>query len=77
MHGWRDIVVPVEQAEKIYRSIKARGGYVEKKVYSQEGHGFSQEETIKDALQVEIRFYEKIFGLNQSQTRPVFHYMYF
>ena len=77
LHGWRDTVVLVEQADEIYQSIKARGGYVEKKVYSQEGHGFSQEETIKDALQAEIKFYEKIFALNQSQTRPVFYYMYF
>jgi dipeptidyl aminopeptidase/acylaminoacyl peptidase len=61
-----DTAVPVEQTEKIYESIKARGGHVEKKIYSQEGHGFRREETIKDALQMEIQFYEQVFRLGKN-----------
>ena len=36
------MVVPKDQAETIYKSIKERGGDVEYKLYPGEGHGWRQ-----------------------------------
>jgi dipeptidyl aminopeptidase/acylaminoacyl peptidase len=57
------MVVPKEQAESIYESVKSRGGFVQYKLYPGEGHGWRQEQNIKDALEREIGFYEGVFGL--------------
>ncbi|TFK39070.1 alpha/beta-hydrolase [Crucibulum laeve] len=65
LQGEIDRVVPKEQAEEIYESIKSRGGIVEYKLYDGEGHGWRKEENIRDALERELGFYEKIFGLTK------------
>lgn len=65
MQGEIDKVVPKEQADLIYDSIKDRGGVVEYKVYDGEGHGWRQERNIKDALEREIVFYENILKLKK------------
>lgn len=59
LQGEIDKVVPKEQAEAIVKSIEQRGGIVEYKLYPGEGHGFRQEQNIKDALEREIAFYER------------------
>ncbi|KAG5634963.1 hypothetical protein H0H81_000199 [Sphagnurus paluster] len=64
LQGEIDKVVPKEQADLIYRIVKERGGTVEYKLYPGEGHGWRKEETIKDALERELRFYEGVLGLN-------------
>ena len=43
------MVVPKDQAETIYKSIKERGGDVEYKLYPGEGHGWRQEQNMRDA----------------------------
>jgi dipeptidyl aminopeptidase/acylaminoacyl peptidase len=63
LQGDIDRVVPKEQSEEIYESIKSRGGIVEYKLYAEEGHGWRRDETMCDALEREIGFYEKILGL--------------
>ncbi|KAF9005454.1 Alpha/Beta hydrolase protein [Cyathus striatus] len=63
LQGDADRVVPKEQSEEIYESIKSRGGVVEYKLYSGEGHGWRRDETMCDALEREIGFYERILGL--------------
>ena len=57
------MVVPKDQAEMIYKSIKERGGDVEYKLYPGEGHGWRQEQNMRDALERELGFYERVLGL--------------
>ncbi|KAG6850396.1 hypothetical protein H0H93_013951 [Arthromyces matolae] len=63
LQGDIDRVVPKEQAELIYAKVKAKGGVVEYKLYSGEGHGWRKEENIVDALERELDFYERVLGL--------------
>lgn len=64
LHGELDKVVPKEQTQLIYDTIRRRGGVVELKMYPEEGHGWRQEKNMKDALERELQFYERILGLN-------------
>ncbi|KAF8901365.1 alpha/beta-hydrolase [Gymnopilus junonius] len=66
LQGEIDMVVPKDQAEAIYKSIRERGGEVEYKLYPGEGHGFRQEVNMKDAYERELAFYERILGLKQN-----------
>jgi dipeptidyl aminopeptidase/acylaminoacyl peptidase len=59
--------VPKEQAELIYEKLKAKGGVVEYKLYPGEGHGWRQEVHLKDSLEREIGFYERVLGLKVEQ----------
>lgn len=68
LQGEIDKVVVKEQSETIYESVKARGGVVEYKMYEGEGHGWRQEKNIKDALEREIGFYERIFGFKKNSV---------
>ncbi|KAL0948371.1 hypothetical protein HGRIS_010953 [Hohenbuehelia grisea] len=63
LQGDIDKVVPKEQAELIYDNIKKRGGVVEYTLYPGEGHGWRQKDHIKDALERELKFYEKQLNL--------------
>ncbi|KIK54757.1 hypothetical protein GYMLUDRAFT_48458 [Collybiopsis luxurians FD-317 M1] len=63
LQGEIDRVVPKEQAEMMYESIKKRGGVVEYKPYPGEGHGFRMKETQCDALERELAFYERVLAL--------------
>ncbi|KAF8063411.1 Alpha/Beta hydrolase protein [Lyophyllum atratum] len=63
LQGEIDKVVPKEQAEVIYNSVKSRGGIVEYKMYPGEGHGWRQEKNIRDALERELGFYENVLKL--------------
>lgn len=59
--GSEDRVVPPDQAEKMYNSIKERGlptSYLE---FEGEQHGFRKEESIRRAFEAELYFYSKIF----------------
>ncbi|KAJ7736732.1 Alpha/Beta hydrolase protein [Mycena maculata] len=63
LQGDIDRVVPKEQAEAIFESIKSRGGVVEYKLYPGEGHGWRKEENMIDALERELAFYETMLKL--------------
>ncbi|KAF9552486.1 alpha/beta-hydrolase [Agrocybe pediades] len=63
LQGEIDMVVPKGQAEAIYNSIRDRGGVVEYKLYDGEGHGWRREETMRDALEREVGFYQRVLGL--------------
>ncbi|KAH9475568.1 Dipeptidyl peptidase family member 6 [Psilocybe cubensis] len=65
LQGEIDMVVPKGQAEAIYESIQSRGGVVEYKLYPGEGHGWRQEDNMRDALERELGFYERIFNLKK------------
>lgn len=63
LQGDIDKVVPKEQAELIYEKVKAKGGVIEYKLYPGEGHGWRKAETIVDALERELEFYECVLGV--------------
>ncbi|PPQ74706.1 hypothetical protein CVT26_007557 [Gymnopilus dilepis] len=65
LQGEIDMVVPKGQAEAIYQSIRDRNGVVEYKLYAGEGHGFRQEANMRDAIEREQAFYERVLGLNK------------
>jgi dipeptidyl aminopeptidase/acylaminoacyl peptidase len=60
-----DPIVPKEQAEAILKSIQARGGHVEYKLYKGEGHGWRGGEAIADALERELSFYERMLKIGE------------
>ncbi len=55
LHGDRDPVVPLRQAEDLHRKIL----FSELKVFPGEGHGFRQAETLQACLETELAFYAK------------------
>ncbi|KAJ4490705.1 Alpha/Beta hydrolase protein [Lentinula aciculospora] len=66
LQGDIDRIVPKEQAEVVYESIKKRGGVVEYKLYPGEGHGFRMKETQCDALERELDFYQRALGIREG-----------
>ncbi|KAF8829930.1 hypothetical protein HHX47_DHR2000250 [Lentinula edodes] len=66
LQGDIDRVVPKEQAEVVYNSIKNRGGVVEYKLYPGEGHGFRMKESQCDAFERELDFYQRALGLREG-----------
>lgn len=63
LQGEIDMVVTKDQAEMIYESVKNRGGTVEFNIYDGEGHGWRKESSLKDSLERELSFYERVLGL--------------
>ncbi|KAJ6632474.1 alpha/beta-hydrolase [Mycena sp. CBHHK59/15] len=63
LQGDADQAVPKSQAEGMVESIRQRGGMVEYKLYSGEGHGWARNDTMEDALRSEIQFYNSVLGL--------------
>jgi dipeptidyl aminopeptidase/acylaminoacyl peptidase len=62
------VVLP-EQAEMIVESIRRRGGQVEYRLFEGEGHGWRKAETIRDALEMERKFYEDVLGIGENPFR--------
>jgi dipeptidyl aminopeptidase/acylaminoacyl peptidase len=60
--GLEDKVVPPNQAEMMFRAVRAKGLPVAYVPFEGEQHGFRRAETIKRALDGELYFYSKIFG---------------
>lgn len=60
--GLEDLIVPPEQARKMYASIRRKGLPVAYLPFEGEQHGFRKSENIKRALDAELYFYSKIFG---------------
>jgi len=67
LQGDTDRVVPKEQSEAVYESIKKRGGVVEYKLYLGEGHGFRTKEAQCDAFERELAFYCQVLGLEGAR----------
>ena len=65
LQGADDKVVPKEQSIKIYKAILDRGGVVEYKEYEGEGHGWRKADTIRDAIEREIKFYNTNLKIGQ------------
>lgn len=65
--GNQDRVVPKEQAEVMYDALSRKGLPVAAQYYATEQHGFRQAETIKQALENELRFYQLVFNLRPGR----------
>ncbi|MBS0616080.1 MAG: S9 family peptidase [Verrucomicrobia bacterium] len=61
--GTEDLVVPVNQAQMMYDALHNRGILTELVLYEGEQHGFRRAENIRDALQKELAFYLKAWGI--------------
>ena len=58
LHGGADKVVPLSQAESMRTKLEHSALHV----YPEEAHGFRARETIEDALQRELAFYQQVFS---------------
>lgn len=58
LHGGADKVVPLSQAESMRTKLEHSALHV----YPEEAHGFRARDTIEDALQRELAFYQQVFG---------------
>ncbi len=61
--GIEDRVVPKQQAEKMFDALNKKGLPVAAQYFEGEQHGFRKSETIRQALENELSFYQLIFNL--------------
>ncbi|KAH7156450.1 Alpha/Beta hydrolase protein [Dactylonectria macrodidyma] len=59
LHGAKDMVTPIDQAQQIADAINARGGDVKIIVAPEEGHGFSQPKNVRLWLEEEEKWWQK------------------
>lgn len=57
------MVVPLAQATEMKEMVEKAGGDCELIVYQGEGHGFRRADSKKSALEAELAFYRKCFGI--------------
>lgn len=63
LQGVEDKVVPPNQAEMMHQALLKKGIPTCLKMYEGEQHGFRKAENIEDALDTELSFYGKVFGI--------------
>ena len=61
--GMQDRVVPPAQAEAMVQALRKRGLEAPLLLFPDEQHGFRRKETIVAALEAELAFYRKVFGI--------------
>lgn len=66
LHGDQDKVVPLDQARSMHDALIERGRRSEMHVYAGEGHGFRQEETLRDSFTRELDFYLRVFNASEE-----------
>ncbi|GAA1501351.1 prolyl oligopeptidase family serine peptidase [Dactylosporangium maewongense] len=64
LHGERDPVVPLEQAQALAQALTAGQVPHALLVFADEGHVFGKSETIAAALEAELGFYGQLFGFD-------------
>jgi dipeptidyl aminopeptidase/acylaminoacyl peptidase len=64
LQGAEDKVVPPNQAEMMHKALLKKGIATCLKIYEGEQHGFRKAENIEDALDSELAFYGKVFGID-------------
>jgi len=64
LQGVEDKVVPPNQAEMMYNALLQKGIPTCLKLYEGEQHGFRKAENKEDALDSELAFYGKVFGMD-------------
>ena len=70
LQGLDDKVVPPNQAEAMAAALRAKGLPVAHLAFEGEGHGFRRAETIEQALQAELAFFCRIFGITPAERLP-------
>jgi dienelactone hydrolase len=65
--GAQDLITPPNQAQLIRDALRGRGLPVVYHEFADEGHGFRRAESIFDAINMELHFYQTILGL---RTEP-------
>lgn len=63
LQGDEDKIVPPNQAEMMFDALKSKGIPTCLKMYEGEQHGFRKAENIEDALDSELAFYRKVYGI--------------
>ncbi|HHP7229557.1 MAG TPA: S9 family peptidase [Xenococcaceae cyanobacterium] len=74
--GLEDRVVPPNQAEMMFKTLKNKGLPVAYVVFEDEGHGFRRGANIKKALESELYFYARVFGFQPADSLepvPIFN----
>ncbi|KAL3933512.1 MAG: hypothetical protein SGBAC_010365 [Bacillariaceae sp.] len=64
LQGSEDKIVPPNQAEMMHKALLEKGIPTCLKIYEGEQHGFRKAENIEDALDSELAFYGKVFGID-------------
>ena len=64
LQGDEDKIVPPNQAEIMHEALLKKGIPTCLKIYKGEQHGFRKAENIEDALDSELSFYGKVFGID-------------
>lgn len=67
-HGQEDKVVSCTQSEKIFKALLENGVPSAYLLFEKEGHGFRDADTMTQALEAELYFYTKIFGLSIEEN---------
>ena len=63
LQGDEDKIVPPNQAEIMHQALLKKGIPTCLKIYKGEQHGFRKAENIEDALDSELAFYGRVFGI--------------
>jgi len=72
LQGLEDKVVPPNQAERMFEALRAKGLPVAYLPFAGEQHGFRRAENIRRAMDAELYFYSRIFGLDLADpVEPV------
>jgi dipeptidyl aminopeptidase/acylaminoacyl peptidase len=66
LQGLEDKVVPPNQSEMMYQAVKRKGLPVAYLAFEGEQHGFRRAGTIKRALEAELYFYSRVFGVTAA-----------
>ncbi len=64
LQGDEDKIVPPNQAEMMHAALLKKGIPTCLKIYQGEQHGFRKAENIEDALDSELAFYGRVFGID-------------
>ncbi len=64
--GSEDRIVPPNQAESMFRALKANGVPVAYLLFEGEGHGFRRPENAARAIEAEYLFFSKVFGFEPA-----------
>lgn len=73
LQGLEDKVVPPKQSEMMFEAVKRKGLPVAYLAFEGEQHGFRRAETIKRALEAELYFYSRVFGLTAADPIEPVH----
>lgn len=66
LQGLKDKVVPPDQAETLAAALRERGVPVAHVTYAEEGHGFRAAANVRNAIETERSFYQRVLGLDSA-----------